>query len=222
MSNVLAKFINTFTRHGFEEYGRYYSDYRGFVTDNNDPDYKGRLKINVPEIHGVTTPNYWAWSKGIYAASQAGFYVIPKKGDAIWVSFEGGDPSKPVWTYGWWGETEAPTTGKVQDMTNYLFQAGGHRLEFDESNSRVRITNKSGFVLEMNNNGIVLGKEDSGDESAVLGDTLQQLLENCLQGLVDAKVLTQIGAQPLINATTFAALKQQVKNIKSTKISLIK
>jgi len=220
--SLLARFINKVTKFGLEEYGRYYSCYRGYVADNNDPEYMGRLKVNVPEIHGKGVPNYWAWSKGIYAGNQEGFYVIPKKGDSIWVSFEAGDPSKPVWEYGWWAKKESPETGRVKDQTNSVFQSGGHRLEFDSKEERVRITNKAGFVIEMNKEGISLGKNSAGDEPAVLGDTLQKLLEDILQGLVDAKTMTTLGSMPLLNVATFAQLKTTVEKIKSSKITLIK
>lgn len=71
---------------------RFYGLYRGQVVDNLDPANKRRLKVLVPQILGSQTTN-WAWEQE--AGLQA---VIPAIGQGVWVQFEGGDPSFPVWT----------------------------------------------------------------------------------------------------------------------------
>ena len=78
-----------------DDYGnrRFYGIYRGTVVDNNDPLNQVRLKVKVPQILFDQVTD-WAWS-----VQQPGVIrSTPKIGDGVWVSFEGGDPSYPVWT----------------------------------------------------------------------------------------------------------------------------
>lgn len=103
MSAVLAKVI---TEDGVEGMGRFYSCYRGIVTKNIDPANKLRLKVHVPEVNGI---NLWATCKGIYGSTNSGFkFLTPKIGDVVWVEFEHGDLSKPVWSYHGWAKDEIP------------------------------------------------------------------------------------------------------------------
>jgi hypothetical protein len=77
-----------------DDYGnrRFYGIYRGTVVDNNDPLNQVRLKVKVPQILFDQVTD-WAWS-----VQQPGVArTIPQIGDGVWVSFEGGDPSYPIW-----------------------------------------------------------------------------------------------------------------------------
>lgn len=66
--------------------------YRGIVHDNRDPLGKGRLKVRVNQLLG-NTPTDWAWS--LDSAYSRG--DLPTVGQGVWVTFEGGDVSFPVW-----------------------------------------------------------------------------------------------------------------------------
>jgi hypothetical protein len=37
-----------------------------------------------------------------YARPNVGFYAIPPIGANVWIEFEGGDPSYPIWSGGFW------------------------------------------------------------------------------------------------------------------------
>lgn len=71
---------------------RYYGVYRGVVYSNQDPLNRGRLRIKVPQVL-ADTPTEWAWPIEESAIRQA----PPLAGQGVWVSFEGGDPSYPIW-----------------------------------------------------------------------------------------------------------------------------
>ena len=77
-----------------DEYGnrRFFGIYRGVVQDNADPLGKGRVKLRIPQVlfEAITD---WAWAKDAH-----GVHVDPPViGQGVWVQFEGGDPSFPVW-----------------------------------------------------------------------------------------------------------------------------
>jgi hypothetical protein len=35
---------------------------------------------------------------------------VPKSGSGVWIEFEAGDPSRPIWSGAWWAKDEPPRT----------------------------------------------------------------------------------------------------------------
>lgn len=89
--------------------GHYFGKYRGTVSDNADPTNRGRLKVKVPAVLGSVES--WAMPCVPYAGKQVGFYSLPEQGTGVWVEFEAGDPSFPIWTGCFWGDNELPDQG---------------------------------------------------------------------------------------------------------------
>ena len=87
--------------------GRFFGKYRGLVKDNKDPLKLGRIQATVPAIPGMATN--WALPCAPYAGKQVGFYTIPPIGAKVWIEFEGGDPTYPIWTGCFWQDQEVPT-----------------------------------------------------------------------------------------------------------------
>lgn len=75
------------------ETSHYPGIYRGIVHDTRDPLGKGRIKVRVNQILG-STPTTWAWP---IASTSNTEIAAPAVGDGVFVSFEGGDPSYPLW-----------------------------------------------------------------------------------------------------------------------------
>jgi hypothetical protein len=121
-----------------EQGRRYYGKYRGKVVDNIDPMELGRLLVEVPALNGLEAS--WALPCVPYAGPQVGFLMLPPIGANIWVEFEGGDPTHPIWAGCFWGELEKPVVAatpfqkviKTDGCTlviNDLDGAGGLLLE---------------------------------------------------------------------------------------------
>lgn len=94
---------------------RLYGIYRGVVTANNDPLSKGRIKMQIPQILATETTE-WAWpvDPRLFLVDNEATLAVPLPptiGQGVWVMFEGGDPSYPVWlgTFG-----DAPGLAIVQ------------------------------------------------------------------------------------------------------------
>ena len=96
---------------------RFFGVYRGIVVDNQDPLSKGRLKLQVPQVLSSEITG-WAW--GSYQPGVTN--IIPELGAGVFVMFEGGDPSFPVWM-GTFSEVAAPTPTAVR--WSPIFQATG-------------------------------------------------------------------------------------------------
>jgi uncharacterized protein involved in type VI secretion and phage assembly len=86
----------------------FFGKYRGTVSDNDDPTSRGRIKVKVPAILGDL--EVWAMPCVPYAGAGVGFYSVPPSGAGVWVEFEAGDPSYPVWTGCFWADGELPDT----------------------------------------------------------------------------------------------------------------
>ena len=85
----------------------YFGKYRGKVTNNLDPENRGRLQVSVPAVFGEFTFN-WAEPCVPYAGASTGFYAMPPVMANVWVEFEGGNPDRPIWSGCFWGTGETP------------------------------------------------------------------------------------------------------------------
>jgi hypothetical protein len=86
---------------------RFFGKYRGYVHDTCDPDNMGRIRAMVPRLLGEETPTGWAMPASPYAGPDQGFFSVPDKGAGVWIEFEEGDLSKPIWSGSWWGSPQA-------------------------------------------------------------------------------------------------------------------
>lgn len=93
--------------------------YRAIVMDNNDPERRGRIRVQCPTVLG----NYlssWCEPCIPYATDYAGDYYVPPVNEAIWVEFEEGDVDKPIWGGGWYKVDSSPLT-KDSSPTDYRY-----------------------------------------------------------------------------------------------------
>jgi len=95
---------------------QYLGKYRGTVLNNVDPEQRGRLTLNVPDALGAI-PSSWA-EPCVPLAGPAGpplgIYFVPAIGTGVWVEFEHGDPTLPIWSGCRWGsQASVPSTAKL-------------------------------------------------------------------------------------------------------------
>ena len=79
--------------------------YRGTVLNNVDPETRGRLMLNIPDVLGLV-PSTWAEPCTPLAGPTGppmGVYMVPPIGAGVWVEFEHGDPDYPIWVGCRWG-----------------------------------------------------------------------------------------------------------------------
>ncbi len=87
---------------------RHLGKFRGVVTDNKDPRAQGRIRAKVPEILGDVESG-WAMPCAPYAGDRTGAFTVPAPGAGVWIEFEAGDVSRPVWVGCWWVSDKVPT-----------------------------------------------------------------------------------------------------------------
>ncbi|MCM1220752.1 MAG: phage baseplate assembly protein V [Lachnospiraceae bacterium] len=94
--------------------------YRGRVETNLDPQHLGRIKVRVPQLHGVPNGENsdeiianedipWAFPVAPFGAgSEHGSMIVPETGDYVFVAFENGDRHSPIYFGGCYGIPKEP------------------------------------------------------------------------------------------------------------------
>jgi hypothetical protein len=90
--------------------GRFFGKYRGLVaTPLPDPTLRGRVQVTVPAVLGEQI--VWAMPCVPFAGKNVGMHMLPPVGAGVWVEFEAGDPSYPIWAGCYWAQGDiAPST----------------------------------------------------------------------------------------------------------------
>ncbi|MGN6378320.1 MAG: VgrG-related protein [Gaiellales bacterium] len=79
----------------------------GVVSQNDDPDSLGRVRVSVPEL-GDGTESWWAPVAMPAAGSNRGMLVLPQPGDEVVVGFEHGEPRRPYVLGSVWNGKDKP------------------------------------------------------------------------------------------------------------------
>ena len=128
---------------------RHYGKYRGRVTRNDDGRDLGRLRALVPDVLG-TVETGWALPSVPYAGPGAGMFAIPPKGAQVWIEFEAGDVSKPIWSGCWWPKDKLPkgADGKpVKPAVKLLRSEQGLRVALDDDKQTLSLGDADGKNL---------------------------------------------------------------------------
>jgi hypothetical protein len=136
-------------QHQERQADRFYGKYRGLVAVNVDPLGQGRIQATIPEVLGEV-PSTWALPCSPYAGTGSGFFAIPPVGAGVWIEFEAGDPSRPIWTGGWWTAAEVPrdeTAAPAQFTTKILRSDFGLLVSLDDVAQTITISDAVGLNL---------------------------------------------------------------------------
>ena len=139
--------------------------YLGYVTDRDDPEQLGRVRVCVP---GVLEPSSgWAWPLGTAGggSKNRGFFAVPELGAEIAVWFCQGAIDCPWYLSAHWGkpdgQSEVPEEAQKSPPDNRVFATETFRIELDETKGarKLKLTNKKtgdNLVLDAETNSIVL------------------------------------------------------------------
>jgi uncharacterized protein involved in type VI secretion and phage assembly len=123
---------------------RYFGKYRGKVVDNADSTNSGKLKVSLDVIDSMEV---WAMPCVPYAGKGVGFYSLPEPGTGVWVEFEGGDLSFPVWTGFFWGDGELPDPGGAAVK---IWKTENLTLRFDDDADEMLLKTGSDSSITLN------------------------------------------------------------------------
>ncbi len=87
---------------------RFYGKYRGIVSDNQDPLQIGRLQAFVPEVLRRRHQRLGTAVRAVRRHDVRASTRFPPVGAGVWIEFEAGDTSRPIWSGAWWATGEVP------------------------------------------------------------------------------------------------------------------
>ncbi|MGB7539425.1 MAG: phage baseplate assembly protein V [Anaerolineales bacterium] len=126
--------------------GRHYGKYRALVSDNQDPKNLGRIKARVPEVLGNVVSG-WALPCAPYTGNGSGAYAVPESGAGVWIEFEAGDVSRPIWSGCWWGDNQLPKDSGGTAATpslKILRSEQGLMVALDDSAKKITVSDSGG------------------------------------------------------------------------------
>lgn len=121
--------------------GRWYGVFPALVSDINDPDGQGRVKITLPWSPDTGGGRYEAWARlaTLMGGNNRGSWFVPDVNDEVLVAFEGGDSRRPYVVGGLWNGQDAPPEtmdGAGSNNKKVLRSRNGVKITLDDQNGQ--------------------------------------------------------------------------------------
>lgn len=141
----------------------------GLVSNNQDPDSLGRVKVRFAWPDGGNpVETGWARVLGPGAGDTRGLYLLPEVGDEVLVAFERGDPRLPYVLGGLWSTNASPPEDNQNGTNDHrsITSRSGHvvRLDDTQGSEQIEIADGSG------NNHVVIATSDNSIHIEAQGD----------------------------------------------------
>jgi uncharacterized protein involved in type VI secretion and phage assembly len=118
----------------------------GVVTNNQDPEGMGRVKVKFPWLSDEDESN-WARVATPMAGKGRGLYLLPEVEDEVLVAFEHGDVRFPYVVGALWNGQDTPPAGNDDGKNNVrvMKSRSGHviRLTDEDGKEKIEIIDKS-------------------------------------------------------------------------------
>lgn len=153
----------------------------GLVTNNKDPEGRGRVKVKFPWLSDDVESD-WARVVGIGAGPERGLFWLPEVNDEVLVTFEQGSPGRPYVLGGLWngqdkpplGVNDALESGKVRQRA-FKSRAGHALILIDGSEEGVIVETAGGHRLTLADEKKQVTLETSGGHKLTLDDSKSEI-----------------------------------------------
>jgi uncharacterized protein involved in type VI secretion and phage assembly len=147
----------------------------GIVTNNQDPDKLGRVKVKIPRLSEKDESN-WARIATFMAGKERGAFFLPEVDDEVLVAFEEGDINLPYIIGALWNGVDKPfeTNSDGKNDKRVIKSRSGHliRLDDKDGNEKIEIIDKTGnnlITIDTKNNKITISSDKDIELSATKG-----------------------------------------------------
>jgi uncharacterized protein involved in type VI secretion and phage assembly len=198
--------------------GRWYGVYPALVSDIQDPDSTGRVKVTLPWSPDTAGQRYEMWARlaTLMGGSKRGSWFVPDVNDEVLVVFEGGDARRPYVIGGLWNGSDAPPEsmdGAGRNFKKVLTSRNGVKVTLDDTDGqekfiaetpggqKVTLKDGPGSVEIADSNGNSIKLEASG----VTITAAATLTVNASAVTISASALTHSGTATISGALTVAA-----------------
>jgi uncharacterized protein involved in type VI secretion and phage assembly len=130
---------------------RYYGKYRGTVTAVDEDTL--RIKAKVPAVLQDKETG-WCVACVPYAGPGVGIAFLPEEGAGVWIEFEGGDVSYPIWVGCYWRDGEKPDDAKP--AVKVIVTEQGNKIVLDDDAQTITITDASDNKVTLSSDGMTL------------------------------------------------------------------
>jgi uncharacterized protein involved in type VI secretion and phage assembly len=155
--------------------GRVYGVVVGVVTNNQDPDGFGRVKVKFPWLSDMDEST-WARVAAPMAGKQRGIYFLPEVDDEVLVVFEHGDVRTPYVLGALWNGLDAPpvTNDDGKNNVRLIQSRSGHVIKLNDEEGKETIeiidkTKKNSIVIDTAKNTITVTTDKDITFSAASG-----------------------------------------------------
>ena len=150
----------------------------GIVTNNQDPDEMGRIKIQFPWLSDDNETD-WVRIATLMAGAKRGMFFLPEVGDEVLVAFEHGDINHPYVIGALWNGVDIPpeTNSDGKNNIRKISSRSGHEIIFNDdsenSEEKIEIRSKSGhtIILDDTSDKAKIEIKTSAEHKIVLDDT---------------------------------------------------
>jgi uncharacterized protein involved in type VI secretion and phage assembly len=188
----------------------------GLVTNNQDPDGLGRVKVKYPWL-GDDDESHWARLVVPMAGDGRGTYFLPEVDDEVLIAFEQGSLDYPYVLGALWNGKDKPPESNSDGKNNHrtIKSRCGHiiRMNDTDGSETLEIIDKTG------NNKIIIGSSDNSMSIEASGDiTLKangkiKLSGNGIEIQSQAAASLKASANLDVNASAQLNLKGSLVNI---------
>jgi Uncharacterized protein conserved in bacteria len=189
----------------------------GVVTNNQDPDGMGRVKVRFPWL-SAEDESYWARVAAPMAGKDRGIYFLPEVEDEVLVAFEHGDPRFPYVLGALWNGKDAPPAKNDDGKNNFrvIKSRSGHliRLSDEDGKEKIEIIDKSkknSVVIDTASNTITVTTDKDITLSASKGTIKLDAQKIEIKSSADMKI--EAGAGMDVKASATMNIKGQAVNI---------
>lgn len=197
--------------------GRLPSVVIGIVTNNQDPDGLGRVKVKFPWLSDADE-SAWARVAVLMAGKERGTYFLPEVEDEVLVAFEHGDLRFPYVIGSLWNGKDTPPAKNDDGKNNVrlIKSRSGHviRLNDEDGNEKIEIVDKSGrnsLTFDTANNTLTLKADKDIILSATNGTIKLDAQKVELKSSANAKI--EAGAGMDVKASGQMTIKGAMVNI---------
>ena len=132
---------------------RFYGKYRGIVKEVLTGSDLGKLIVQVPSVY-EEEDSPAAIPCVPFAGDGHGFLFLPEVDDHVWVEFESGDVSHPVWTGFCWLDDEIPDP--KGPTTRVIVTKENLKIVMDDDAKKLQLLHPGGAEITLSDSGILI------------------------------------------------------------------